>query len=54
MAREDYYAALGIARDAKPQDIKKAYRRLARKNHPDVNPGDKSAEERFKKVQAGL
>jgi molecular chaperone DnaJ len=51
MAKEDYYAALGIPRDAKPQDIKKAYRRLARKNHPDVNPGDKSAEERFKKVQ---
>jgi molecular chaperone DnaJ len=51
MAKEDYYAVLGIAHDAKPQDIKKAYRRLARKNHPDVNPGDKSAEERFKKVQ---
>jgi molecular chaperone DnaJ len=51
MAREDYYALLGIAREAKPQEIKKAYRRLARKNHPDVNPGDKSAEERFKKVQ---
>jgi molecular chaperone DnaJ len=51
MAREDYYGVLGISRDAKPQDIKKAYRRLARKNHPDVNPGDKQAEERFKKVQ---
>ena len=49
--KEDYYAILGIPRSAKEPDIKKAYRRLARKNHPDVNPGDKSAEERFKRVQ---
>ncbi len=48
---EDYYAILGVPRNAKEQDIKKAYRRLARKNHPDVNPGDKSAEERFKRIQ---
>ncbi len=51
MAKEDYYAVLGISHDAKEADIRKAYRRLARKHHPDVNPGDKAAEERFKKVQ---
>ncbi len=51
MAKEDYYSILGVARDAKDNDIKKAYRRLARKNHPDVNPGDKGAEERFKRIQ---
>ena len=49
--KEDYYAVLGVARNAKEPEIKKAYRRMARKNHPDVNPGDKSAEERFKKIQ---
>ncbi len=48
MAKQDYYEILGIKRDAKPDEIKKAYRRLARKYHPDVNPGDKTAEERFK------
>src|ERR1041384_3619400 len=48
MAKQDYYEVLGIKRDAKAEEIKKAYRRLARKYHPDVNPGDKASEERFK------
>jgi molecular chaperone DnaJ len=47
----DYYEALGVGRKAKAEEIRKAYRRLARKHHPDVNPGDKSAEERFKRIQ---
>ena len=51
MANQDYYNVLGVPRDAKAPAIKKAYRRLARQYHPDVNPGDKNAEERFKKVQ---
>lgn len=50
MAKDDFYKILGVKRDAKPEDIKKAYRRLARKYHPDVNPGDKSAEDRFKQM----
>jgi len=50
MAKQDYYQTLGIKRDAKPEEIKKAYRRLARKYHPDVNPGDKASEERFKQT----
>ena len=51
MAKQDYYTLLGVSRNAKEADIKKAYRRLARKLHPDVNPGDKTAEEKFKKIQ---
>ncbi len=49
--KEDYYATLGVGRDAKDEEIRKTYRRLVRKFHPDVNPGDKAAEERFKKIQ---
>ena len=48
---KDYYATLGVARSAKPDAIRKAYRHLARKLHPDVNPGDTGAEDRFKEVQ---
>ena len=47
----DYYETLSVARGASSDDIRKAYRKLARKYHPDLNPGDKSAEDRFKKVQ---
>src|SRR5580692_3665694 len=48
---QDFYEALGVDRNANAEDIRKAYRKLARKHHPDLNPGDKAAEDRFKKVQ---
>jgi molecular chaperone DnaJ len=47
----DVFVTLGVARDASTDDIRTAYRKLARKHHPDLNPGDKAAEDRFKKVQ---
>jgi len=50
-SKADYYQTLGVKRGASADDIRKAYRRLARKYHPDVNPGDKSAEEKFKQIQ---
>lgn len=50
-ATKDYYETLGVARGASADDIRKTYRKLARKYHPDLNPGDKSAEDRFKTVQ---
>src|SRR4051812_350562 len=51
MPDRDYYEVLDVARDATPEAIKKAYRTLARKYHPDVNPGDKTAESKFKEAQ---
>ncbi len=52
MVGKDYYSILGVSRSASEREIKQAYRKLARKYHPDVNPGDKSAEERFKQINA--
>jgi molecular chaperone DnaJ len=49
--KKDYYETLGVDRSADAEEIRKSYRKLARKYHPDLNPGDKAAEERFKKVQ---
>jgi len=50
MAGKDYYSILGVNRDANEREIKQAYRKLARKHHPDVNPSDKSAEAKFKQI----
>jgi len=50
MEYKDYYSILGVDRNASEKDIRRAYRRLARQFHPDVNPGDKRAEERFKEI----
>src|SRR5436853_2649147 len=48
--QKDYYGILGVKKNASVEDIRKAFRKLARKYHPDVNPGDKAAEEKFKAI----
>src|SRR3989304_5301720 len=52
MAGKDYYAILGVPKGSSQKEIRQAYRRLARQHHPDVNPGDKAAEARFKEINA--
>ena len=50
MSKRDYYEVLGINRSADEKEIKRAYRKLAKKYHPDMNPGDKQAEQKFKEI----
>ncbi len=50
MAMSDYYKTLGVGKKASLAEIKRAYRKLARKYHPDLNPGDKQAEKKFKEI----
>src|SRR5437763_1025741 len=49
--KHDYYETLGVPRKSSADEVRRAYKKLARKYHPDVNPGDKAAEEKFKRVQ---
>ena len=51
-SKRDYYEVLGVDRNATVEDVRKAYRKLARQYHPDVNPGDQTAEEKFKALEA--
>ena len=48
--KRDYYEVLGVSKSSTDAEIKKAYRKLAKENHPDLNPGDKEAEARFKEI----
>ncbi len=52
--KRDYYEVLGVSKDASENDLKRAYRELAKKYHPDMNPGDKNAEAKFKEASEAI